>query len=343
LKIAIEKIIVSKDNPRQSFDEEGLRRLGESIKEHGQLQAVIVRPNGSNYELVVGERRLRASKLIGLTEIDATIQELDDVTCDEFRLIENTQREDLTEAEKGNAIAVLLDKYPDKYPRISVLADKLQKPDHTIQKWLQKSERLSEDVKKYTFEGKLSDFVVGFLLKFNHNTQDKLAKAIIKYDVKGGEGSAYSRDFINRYAQNPEKYPTIDSLEDLANEVKGVKKVKIDLQSLSPKARAEVERKLAEAKKEAVAKKANSKPHKPRTNHRKQGRPTKPKKQAVDEKKPIPEPTAPTDLQIVAVAFNCPEPLWEKLHRYMASQKEPLIIDDAIVFLLASHPDLKGL
>jgi len=103
MKISIDKIVVSKDNPRQSFDEEGLRRLGESIREHGQLQAIIVRPKGSQYELVVGERRLRARKLVGLTEIEVSVQDLDDATCMEFRLIENTQREDLTETEKGNA------------------------------------------------------------------------------------------------------------------------------------------------------------------------------------------------------------------------------------------------
>ena len=59
------------------------------------------------------------------------------------------------------------------------------------------------------------------------------------------------REFIKRYALNPEKYPTVESLEDLANEVKGIRKVKIDLDQLSPEARAEVERRLKDAKAEA--------------------------------------------------------------------------------------------
>jgi len=340
LKIPIEQILVSKDNPRQNFDEEGLRRLGESIKTHGQLQAIVVRPKGSMFELVVGERRLRASKLVGLTEIEGIVQEMNDATAMEFRLIENTQREDLTEAEKGNTIAHLLANYPEKYPTIKVLADKLQKSPDTINKWLQKSEKLSETVKKFVFEHRLSDFVVNFLLAFTPEVQNKLARAITLYKVKGGEGSAYSRDFIKRYGQNPEKYPTVESLESLANEIKGVKKVKIDLQKLSPKARAEVERKIDEAKKEAKELRQKT-PRKPRQNHRKQGRPKKPKAEPkTEENKTVPEPVIPATEKTVSIAVNIPIELWEKLYRYMT--KEHLgILDEALVKLLESHPALK--
>ena len=339
MKIPIDQILVSKDNPRQSFDEEGLRRLGESIKEYGQLQAIVVRPKGSIFELVVGERRLRASKLVGLTEIEGIVQEMNDATAMEFRLIENTQREDLTEAEKGNTIAHLLAKYPEKYPTIKVLADKLQKSPDTINKWLQKSEKLSETVKKFVFEHRLSDFVVNFLLAFTPEVQNKLARAITLYKVKGGEGSAYSREFIKRYSQNPERYPTVESLEDLANEVKGVKKVKIDLEKLSPEAKAEVERKLKEAKEEAEKLR---KQRKARVNKRRQGRPKKqrPKREAVvEEKKPIPEPIIDIKIKTVAVTINLPEPLWERINRYI--EKTPMLFDEAIISLLQSHPALK--
>jgi ParB family chromosome partitioning protein len=335
---------VSKDNPRQSFDEEGLRRLGESILAHGQLQPIIVRSKGSQYELVVGERRLRASKLVGLTEIDATVQELDDATCVLFRLIENAQREDLTDAEKGNAIAIMLEKYPEKFPTIETVATELKKGIPTVRVWLYKSDRLSETVKKLVAGKQLSDRVTSHLLKFNHESQNKLAKAIIKFEVpRQKEEIECQREFVNRYSLAPEKYPTVESLEDLANEVKGVKKVKIDLEKLSPKARAEVERKLKEAKEEA---KELRKSRKRRVNRRPQGRPRKTKiaipKLAVEEKKPIPEPTFPIrDVKVVSVALNFPEPLWEKIHRYITKTNQPMLLEEAIISLLESHPLLR--
>jgi ParB family chromosome partitioning protein len=345
MRIPISSIIVSKDNPRQSFDEEGLRRLGESIKEHGQLQAIIVRPSGSNYELVVGERRYRASKLVGLVEIDATVQDLNDATCMEFRLIENTQREDLTEAEKGNAVAILLEKYPEKYATIDVLAKELQKSYTTVNTWLQKSERLSNQIKKFTELGKLSEDIAAYLLKFDHATQNKLANAIVQYKVKSGETGIEYREFIRRYGLDPEKYPTVESLEDLANEVKGIKRVKIDLDKLSPRARSEVERKLKEAKEEAKA--IRKKTPKPRTNYRRQGRPPKTKKQPTsepEEKKPIPAPTFPiADVKVVAVAINFPEPLWERVLQYTTTTDKPMLVEEAVISLLESHPLLKGL
>jgi ParB family chromosome partitioning protein len=114
-RIPIGNIVITKDNPRQIFDEEPLRRLGESIRTHGLLQPIIVRPKEGYYELVVGERRLRAAQLAGMDEIEAKIEEIDDATCTELRLIENTHREDLTDAEKGDAVYVLIEKYPEKY------------------------------------------------------------------------------------------------------------------------------------------------------------------------------------------------------------------------------------
>ena len=344
MRIPIDKIVVSKDNPRQSFDEEGLRRLGESIREHGQLQAIIVRPKGSQYELVVGERRLRASKLVGLTEIEVSVQDLDDATCMEFRLIENTQREDLTETEKGNAVAVLLEKYPEKYPTISALAEQLQKNPSVVKIWFMKSERLNDFVRKSVELHRLSEDMATKLLKFDQETQNKLARALINYKVKPGH-DFLDREFIKQYEREPEKYPTVESLEDLANEVKGIRKVKIDLDKLSPEARAEVERKLKEAEEEA--KKLRKKIRKPRVNRGRQGRPKKHKpKLTVEEpkgKQPIPEPTIPIGAKTVTMALNFPEPLWEKIHRYMTKTDQPMLLEEAIISLLESHPSLRGL
>ena len=344
MKIPIDKIVVSKDNPRQSFDEEGLRRLGESIKEHGQLQAIIVRPKGSQYELVVGERRLKASQIIGLSTIEAVVKDVDDRQCNFYRLIENTQREDLTEAEKGNGIAHILENYPEL--TIKDIAKELQKSECRVSCWIQKSERLSDEVKKYVVYKKLSDLIVTALLKFSHEEQNKLAKAIINYKLQSKkEGRFLHREFIQQYELNPEKYPTVESLEDLANEVKGIRKVNIDLDKLSPEARAEVERKLKEAEEEA--KKLREKTRKPRVMRRWRGRPKKhkpkPKLEEPEKKQPIPEPTIPIKIRAITVAFSFPDPLWEKINRYIAKANQPMLLEEAIISLLESHPSLRDL
>jgi len=92
--------------------------------------------------------------------------------------------------------------------------------------WLSKSERLSEEVKKCIVHKRLSDYIATSLLKFNHTTQNKFADAIIKYELKSvKKGRFLFREFIKAYEVNPEQYTTVESLEELANEIKGVKKV----------------------------------------------------------------------------------------------------------------------
>ncbi len=95
--IPIEGIDPNPEQPRLAFDEDTLNELAASIREHGVLQPVLVRPLGNNrYQLVAGERRWRASKLAGLETIPALVEELDDDTALEISIIENLQREDLS-------------------------------------------------------------------------------------------------------------------------------------------------------------------------------------------------------------------------------------------------------
>ena len=96
--------------PRKNFDEEAMKELTDSIKEHGVFQPVIVRKSLSGYELIAGERRLRASKNAGLTDIPAIIVEMDDRDMMEISLLENIQREDLGVLEEASAYQQLIEK-----------------------------------------------------------------------------------------------------------------------------------------------------------------------------------------------------------------------------------------
>lgn len=95
--------------PRKIFDEEALKELSESIKEHGVLQPIILRKKGSKFEIVVGERRYRASQLANLEAIPAVIRALNDQQMMELAILENLQREDLTAIEEAEAYQNLLE------------------------------------------------------------------------------------------------------------------------------------------------------------------------------------------------------------------------------------------
>lgn len=105
--IDVDLIMPNPYQPRRVFAEEELEELAASIKQHGLIQPVTVRPRGGRFELVVGERRLRAAKLAGLTEVPALVKEWSDKESMEVALIENLQREDLNPMEEAAAFAQL--------------------------------------------------------------------------------------------------------------------------------------------------------------------------------------------------------------------------------------------
>lgn len=96
LSIAIAQIKLPSSQPRRYFDPQKIEELSRSIKELGVLEPLLIRPlPGGDYELVAGERRLRAAQIAELTSVPAVVREMDDVTSQQVRLVENLQREDL--------------------------------------------------------------------------------------------------------------------------------------------------------------------------------------------------------------------------------------------------------
>ena len=95
-ELPVGKVVPNPEQPRMTFHEETLQELAASIREHGVLQPILVRPAGDDYQIIAGERRWRASKLAGKETIPAIIERFDDATALEIALIENLQREDLS-------------------------------------------------------------------------------------------------------------------------------------------------------------------------------------------------------------------------------------------------------
>lgn len=111
MELELELIIPQNDQPRKNFDEESLQELAKSIREHGVLQPVLVRPIGEFYEIIAGERRWRAAEIAGLQLIPALVKEMEDVEAAEVSLVENIQRDDLSAIEEAKAYKNMVEQY----------------------------------------------------------------------------------------------------------------------------------------------------------------------------------------------------------------------------------------
>lgn len=105
----LDDIIPNRFQPRENFDEQALKELAVSIKEHGVIQPIVVRQIGDKYEIIAGERRYKASTMAGLTKVPAIIKNLDDKESSKVALIENLQRKDLTPIEEARTYQKILE------------------------------------------------------------------------------------------------------------------------------------------------------------------------------------------------------------------------------------------
>lgn len=151
-QIAIAKILANPFQPRKTFDEVAIEELAASIREHGIIQPIVVRKNGKKYEIVAGERRYRAAKNAGLTEVPVIVKDFDEQQMMEVAILENLQREDLTpieEAEAYNSLIVKLKFTQDD------LAKRLGKSRPHIANLIRLLQ-LPEDIRELVNNGKLT-------------------------------------------------------------------------------------------------------------------------------------------------------------------------------------------
>lgn len=146
------RILPNKYQPRKNFNEESIKSLAESIKKYGLQEPIIVRKKGDSYELVCGERRLRASILAGLDQIPAICKSISDEDAILIGLIENLQREDLNPIEEAEAYLTIISKYNWTQEQ---LAEALGKDRSTIANTIRLI-NLPEEVKKLIISGKIS-------------------------------------------------------------------------------------------------------------------------------------------------------------------------------------------
>ena len=188
--ISINEISISKFQTRKKFDEEKLKELSESIAKNGLLQPIIVRKGKKNFELVAGERRLKACKLVGIDKILAIVSDFDDRKAFESGLIENLQREDLTSIEEAEGYNRLMNEFNYTQEELAIIVSKSRSHVANLLRLIS----LPKEVKKFILDGKLSlghaRCLVGYVGAVN------LAKRIVKEDlsVRYVESLFYKKD-----------------------------------------------------------------------------------------------------------------------------------------------------
>ena len=151
--LKISQIEPNRNQPRRTFDEDALQELALSISEHGVLQPILVRPMiYGGYQIVAGERRYRASRMAGLTEIPAIVRELTDSETMQIALIENLQRSDLTTLEEAMGYQTLMDEYDVSQEDVARIVGKSRSAVANTLRLLS----LPDEVKDLLEQGKLS-------------------------------------------------------------------------------------------------------------------------------------------------------------------------------------------
>lgn len=179
-ELLIEEITPNRFQPRNYFDDEKLEELVASIRENGILQPVVVQKSESGYELVVGERRWRASKKAGLKKIPAVIREVSDAQALELAIIENIHRQDLNPIEEAEAYARLADDFALTQEMIANKVGKSRAAVANILRLL----KLSRNIKEHLISGKLSMGHARALLGVDNAAQAQaLCKEIFKEDL----------------------------------------------------------------------------------------------------------------------------------------------------------------
>ena len=166
-KLPLEKINARSNQPRKTFNDESLKDLASSIKEYGLLNPIVVTQKGDSYEILAGERRYRASKLIGAKKIDVIIKKFDDKDVDVLSLVENIQREDLKPLEEASAYKSLADKHKMTQEDIAKTVGKSRSYIANTLRLL----KLNEFEKKALNEGKISPSQARTLLSISGTEQ----------------------------------------------------------------------------------------------------------------------------------------------------------------------------
>ncbi|WP_448589263.1 ParB/RepB/Spo0J family partition protein [Thermodesulfobium sp.] len=218
--VSISKILPNPYQPRRTFDEESILKLSESIKVHGVLQPVVLREKGDFYEIISGERRVRACEKIGISEIPAVIKEVSDDQMAILALVENLQREDLCAIDEAKAYLELQDKFSMTHEEIANSVGKSRSYVTNTIRLLQ----LPDEVIKYIENNSLSPAHGRVLLSLKDKEEIlNFARKIVKENIP----VKVAEELKIKFLSNKEKFSTqskgIKSKTQSLKDAEGVK------------------------------------------------------------------------------------------------------------------------
>jgi ParB family transcriptional regulator, chromosome partitioning protein len=202
-RIEMDKLAPNPDQPRKTFNEDGLESLASSIREHGIVQPIIVRKKKDRYMIIAGERRYRASIMAGLQQMPCVVVDYDDATVAKIALVENVQREDLNIIEEAHGYDKLMSAYGLTQEQVSVSVGKSRSHVANTIRLL----KLEDTVITLVSEGKITGGHARALLRIpSPHRQLELALHIIEHDMSVREiESLVAREIDRDQAAEKEK------------------------------------------------------------------------------------------------------------------------------------------
>ncbi|MFT4608733.1 MAG: ParB family chromosome partitioning protein [Chitinophagales bacterium] len=221
-ELGVDQIQRGKYQPRQHFDEQALQELADSISAQGVIQPIVVRPQGSHYELIAGERRWRAAQLAGLQKIPVVIRDLDSKSAAAIALIENIQREDLNPLEESQALMRLIEEFDLTHQQV---ADSVGRSRASVTNLLRLLD-LADPVKDQVNRGLLDMGHARALLALIQHDQIEVATIVVNRGLSVRETEALVKKTLSTEAGNSKeapqaKDPDIASLEAKISEKLG--------------------------------------------------------------------------------------------------------------------------
>ncbi len=231
VNIKLDEIRSNPYQPRKTFNEDSLRELATSIKEYGVVQPVIVKKSIKGYELIAGERRCKASKLAGLTEIPAIIKEFTDQEMMEIALIENIQREDLNPIDEAKSVLNIINLRGITQEEFALKFGKSRSYITNLLGLL----NLPNNIQNMVIKREISASHARVLSKLNDEVQiEELAKRIVKenLNVRELENLVNNKDIVKRKPiATPPKEPKFHIYENIISDKIG-NKVRINKNKL---------------------------------------------------------------------------------------------------------------
>ncbi len=214
IMVRLSDVEPNKGQPRTNFDKAALKELSESIKIHGIIQPIVVRKTGNTYEIIAGERRWRAARLAGLTEVPVIIRDYSEQETYEVALIENIQRQNLNAIEEAVAYQKLIDEYNLKQEQVAGRVGKSRAAVTNSLRLL----KLEDSVKQMVIDNKLSAGHARALVSVgNGELQTKLADKILNENLSVRQTEELIREETEKDSK-PRKEKTTRAIVEKAPE-----------------------------------------------------------------------------------------------------------------------------